>query len=563
MSSILNFISYTGIYCIPIVMYVVRAYCDYMIPEAMENEKLNICVWIFSFMIGGLVSLDIFSRNATAKANGKTRFCIPNGMAIFGGCNTPEYTSTRYKYLYPQVPKHLLHKVPVPGSYVLGKHQGQYVCTPSLNLQGKHIFIFGGSGTGKSSTMLLPDLILNLRSGVKKQPSDGYAELSALIIDIKGELSAKSSKKDDPSVLIFDPSDHSTLGYDPFFLLDENSTLEKIYQTMEIIAISLIAIPPKEAGEIWKPKARQLLAGLLTYEYDTGCRSLIDCIDKIHSQPIEDLLNEIKEQSTPDKVYYRTLSSFFGLAAETLGGIETNMSQHIELFTKNSQIQYSLRDNPKKFSPRTLDEEIPYEIFVRVKESELTKYRDILMLILNQTFSYFEDRDFDTATSKRGILTVIDELSRVSSDGPIDRLSDVLRTGRSRGISCILLSQSMEGLTRAYNHDDLIDMLQNCSYVSTLDGSPSIQKYFIGAAGRYQEMSTSRQCSGKAENVSYSYREKDILIPADFSNLKQPSHNEVLVLSKDDGGFFRLKKVPYYSDPFFKQKADDIKKSRT
>ena len=559
MNLILNFISYTGIYCIPIVIYAIRAYCNYMIPEAIANDKVNVCVWIFSFMLGGLISLDIFSRNATAKANGKTRFCIPNGMAIFGGCNAPEYTSTRYKYLYPQVPKHLLHKAPVPGSYVLGKHQGHYVCTPSLNIQGKHIFIFGGSGTGKSSTMLLPDLILNLRSGIKEQPTDGYAQLSALIIDIKGELSAKSSKKDDPSVLIFDPSDRTTLGYDPFFLLNDNSTLEAIYQTMEIIAVSLIAIPPKEAGEIWKPKARQLLAGLLTYEYDTGCRSLIDCIDKIHSQPIEDLLNQIKEESTPDKIYYRTLSSFFGMAVETLSGIEANMSQNTELFTKDSNIKFALHDNPNKFSPKTLDAEIPYEIFIRIKESELTKYKDVLMLILNQSFSYFEDRDFDSSTNKRGILMCIDELSRVCSNGPIDRLSDVLRTGRSRGISCLLLSQSWEGLTRAYSHDEITDMLQNCSYVCTLDGSPNIQKYFINAAGKYQEMSTNRMCSGKAENVAYSYREKDILIPADFNNLKQPSHNEVLILSKDDGGFFRLKKTPYYSDKFFKPKADTIK----
>lgn len=563
MKKFLNFISFTGLYCIPIVMYVVDAYCHYMLPDTMVNEKINLCILAGSFMIGALVSLDVFSRNSVAKANGKTTFCIPNGMVIFGGCNTPEYTSTRYKYLHPQVPKHLLHKDPVPGSYILGKYRGQYVCTPSLNIQGKHIFIFGGSGTGKSSTMLLPDLILNLRSSVKEQPTDGYSELSALIIDIKGELSAKSAKKEDPSVLIFDPSDKSTLGYDPFFLLDEGSDLEEVYKTMDIIAISLIPIPPKEAGEIWKPKARQLLAGLLTYEYDIGHHTLIDCIDQIHSQPLEDLLEKIKEETTPDKIYYRTLSSFFGLAEETLGGIETNMSQHIELFTKDSPIKFALRDNPNTFSPKTLDEEIPYEIFIRVKESELTKYRDVLMLILNQSFSYFEDRDFDSSDKKRGILMVIDELSRVCSSGPIDRLSDVLRTGRSRGISCLLLSQSWEGLTRAYTHDEITDMLQNCSYIATLDGSPQIQKYFINAAGKYQELNTNRMCSSKSESIGYSYREKDILIPADFANLKQPSANESLVLSKDDGGFFRLKKVPYYSDPFFKPKADTIKKSRT
>lgn len=123
---------------------------------------------------------------------------------------------------YPPVPKPLLHKDPT-GTVVLGKdkHTGRYV-GKKLGEPG-HIFLIGGSGSGKSSCVAIPTLMAGMSTTTMSTTTNPNFRLVAL--DIKGELHSKSTKFGDENVIVFDPQDRSTYGYDPFYLLNEDRFL--------------------------------------------------------------------------------------------------------------------------------------------------------------------------------------------------------------------------------------------------------------------------------------------------------------------------------------------------
>ena len=91
-----------------------------------------------------------------------------------------------------------------PLGIVLGKYHGKYVCRPVE--QDGHYLIVGGSGSGKSSALIIPTLLIN-------------NDVPAFVLDIKGELSRLAKKKGDARVHIFNPNDRRSYGYDPFYSL--------------------------------------------------------------------------------------------------------------------------------------------------------------------------------------------------------------------------------------------------------------------------------------------------------------------------------------------------------
>ena len=436
------------------------------------------------------------------------------------------------KARYPTVNNKLLYKIPT--GIVFGKWKKKYVCK-DIKDDG-HCFLIGGSGSGKSSCLVIPTLLSN-------------PNVTSFVLDIKGELSFKSVKYGTEKLLIFNPQDRNTHGYNPFFLLDEKSSSQQILETMQIIAFSLIQIPATVKDPFWKTSARNLLIGLLIYYYKQTKAGFVDVIDLILSKPIRDSIITVMDNANPNSNEYRYINQFSEMAEETLGGIVAEMNNHLVIFVNDMDIRFAFNDNALKINPQML--EAGFSIYLSIREEKLSSYYDVLQLIINQTLAELEKRPEDAAP----IIFCIDELPRILSAGKIDRLLDGARTLRSRKVTLFLITQSTEALMTAFTENEVADLISNCPYVVVLSASSSkTQRMVCEWCGRFKAKKRQWNEDGKRRRLSISYEDKPIVTPDELMTLQNTG--EAILISPY--GYSRIKKTPYYEDNHFKGKADEI-----
>lgn len=509
----------------------------------MGRKFLSSVLWVQPILfIGGLI---FFYYKYPAFLQSKDRIMLLFGASVLitffiwaEGLRTPSADkgiAGKEAAMYPPVAEDLLFNTPT--GIVFGKYKNRYVCR-DINEDG-HIFLIGGSGSGKSSCNIIPSLLAN-------------QEARIFAVDIKGELSFKSTMYGDEHVRVFNPLDRSKYGYNPFFNLKEGATSQQILETMQTIAYSLISMPANVKDPFWKTSARNLLIGLSMYYYKSGTKDFVDVIDKILGRPVREAIEEAIESSNPNSAEYRALIQYLEMEDETLGGIVAEMNNHIIIFANDQAVRYAFRDNPRKINPLNLEE--GYSIYLSILEEKLTAYYDVMQLIINQTLAELEKRP----EYSEPIIFVMDELPRILSAGKLDKLLDGARTLRSRRVILFFATQSTEALMSAYTENEVMDLISNCPYVIVLEAkTPKTQKMICNWCGKYKARKQSWNEGANNQHVSISYEERDIVEPSDLVNLKRAE--ELILISP--WGYNRIRKAPYYKDRFFKALAKKIKKN--
>lgn len=499
----------TGIWAQPIWMYgIVTALKEY-IPQLEWTADMWLSCGLLS-MTGALMPA-LLSINQPKESN-----------AYIG----------KQKAMYPEINKNLLHNEPT--GILLGKDKStnKYVCK-NLDEDG-HVFLIGGSGSGKSSCYVIPSLISN--------PS-----VSIFAVDIKGELSFKATRYSDEHVLIFNPADRSKYGYNALYNLDSNSSTQAILETMQNISYSLISLPAAITDPFWKTSARNLLIGLLIFYYREGIVDFVSIIDKILEKPVKEAIEDVMQNASKESVEYRYIVQFSAMEDETLGGIVAEMNNHIVIFANDQDIRYAFKENSLKLNPHKLEEK--YSIYLSIKEEKLSAYYDVMQLIINQTLAELEKRPEDAEP----IIMCIDELPRILSAGKLDRLLDAVRTLRSRKVCLFLITQSTEALMSAFTENEVADLISNCSYIIVLSASSSkTQKSICEWCGKYKARKQTWNGTGSDTKISVSYEDVDIVEPSDLMTLKNTG--EAIIITPF--GYSRLKKVPWYKDKDLKIKVN-------
>lgn len=472
----------------------------------------------------------IYMSNNIARSGGKKKFGL---LDAFEGKPEPYYSTKKQSAMYPEVPQQLIAGSK-PSGIVLGKYRGKYVCRPVE--QDGHYLIIGGSGSGKSSALIIPTLLIN--NGVP-----------AFVLDIKGELSRLAKKKGDARVHIFNPNDRRSYGYDPFYNLKKESTEQEILETMQMVTFSLISLSANVKDPFWKISARNMLCGLMIYHYKRGKHNLVDIMDAILGQPIKASIQEVMTGSEPTTAEYRYLVAFSDLADETISGIYAEMASNIIVFANDQDIRYALKHNSLKCSP--VDLENGNSIYVVIREDKLTAYNQVLQLIINQTLNALERRP----EKSEPILFLIDELPRILSAGKIERLLDASRTLRSRNVRLILVTQSVEALMTVYSENEVVDLISNCNYKIVLDASSQKTQHMIREwCGKYRELKKTWNGAGTKQKTGVSFEEKPIVEESNLMTLAQTG--EVILICPY--GYFRIQKTPYYRDKNLKKLADEV-----
>jgi len=527
-----DWLAYTGLWTQPITMALISYFIDIDVNFIMNHFKNFISL----FALSCAPAFYIWSQNSIAKNHGKQSFKLMDGL---NQNLDPLYQSSlKNRAKYPTVSEEYLSSK--PEGIILGKHQGKFI-RKKLNEDG-HIFVIGGSGSGKSTSIVIPTLLCN-------------PDVEKFAIDIKGELSYKTCRLGDSKNLIFNPDDRSSWGYDPFYMLTPNSTDQEIMECMQLVAVSLISLPADIKEPYWKQSARNLMTGLLIYYYKQGYTNLPDICSEILKEPMKDIIDKATNKIEIISIENMYLGSFKGMADETLSGISSEMTLHITIFATNQNIKYSFRENPKKLNPNMLN--MGKSIFLSIKEEKLIIYYDILQLILNQTLSELEKRP----EASTPILFIIDELARILSQGKLEKLLDAARTLRSRKVTLLLVTQSIEALLSSFAEHQVDDLISNCSYVVVLSASTiKTQEKIISWSGKYKECKISYSGVSKDRKKNISYEDKDIVEASDLVTL--PDTSELILISSK--GYNRIKKAPYYKiDSLYKLSSEIIRHNST
>ena len=132
---------------------------------------------------------------------------------------------------------------------------------------------------------------------------------------------------------------------------------------------------------------------------------------------------------------------------------------------------------------------------------------------------------------------------------------DAVHTLRSRKVTLVLISQSVEALTSAYSENEVVDIISNCSYVEVLSAaSTKTQEMIVAWCGKYKEKK-STWSGGITKREHYTMEENDIVRASDLMRLQL--EGDAIVITPY--GYFRIKKAPYYKDVKLKKLEQETK----
>ena len=389
------------------------------------------------------------------------------------------------------------------------------VCSPT-NAEG-HIAVFGGSGLGKTSALLIPTL----------QAWQG----TSFTIDISGDICRNIDK---PHKMIYEPANPDSIPYNIFGAIDELDDVDEQNESLEQLALQLM--PDKEksnsdATEFFTQEGRKILTSAFIAFYHQG-KDFVEICELIIRNGWKELFNMIDETNNFNAIQY--INSFAGGNEKNTAGCKQAVDKVLKLFATNEKVKKTLR-RPKKeeesFTPKELES---HNVFVIVEDSKLKLYSPLLRIITSQCMEFFSNRQNN---KKPTILFSIDEFA---SFGRME-ITEALRKLRKKGIRIMVLTQSMADIDMIYGRDERMSMMNNfrfCGILGITDNDT--QEYFSKLIGHKEVTKYSKSKSANNVTTSESQSRERIIEAEDLAHLG----NKVVLLHPD--GYILLKKNFYY-----------------
>lgn len=519
---IYSILAFTGLWLVPSLYIIIHQTFP-----AVETRTLAIMSLI-------LIAWTSFNNFWVVACEGKRFDEIGIGDGLIPETGLKKESPQKRIAMYPKVPPSLLSKE--PEGIILGKYKNRYVRIPLSDIY--HFCILGASGSGKTSTVLLDTLLANFATGRN--------DFQTFCIDLKGEIHEKSTYAYDENVLVCNPSDRTSCGWDAYYRLHDNPSDDLVIEAIEEISQSLI-ISTNPKDNFFIENARTMFTGLLIYYFKQG-ENFIDSVNKILETETKSLIAEIIENSEPSDLHYKYLAKFAGRKNESIEDCMSEMTTSLSVFGSKSDIKFMFRDNYHKASPYSFSE--GKSIFLAIPEHMLESCKTIMRLITVQTLKEMERRSEEETTP---ILLIIDEFARL---GRMEGIFNALATLRSKKVSVMLAFQSLAQCEVIYSKEETRVLTENCRVkvvCECADGETS--KTISGWCGKYRDKKENLT-GGKNRHKSYTYEDKPIVEADDLIRLVK-KEEEILVIS--GVGYLRPKKCYYFKDPKLKALADKVR----
>lgn len=382
-----------------------------------------------------------------------------------------------------------------------------------------HVFVVGGSGSGKTSALLIP----SVRSWLG----------GAFVIDISGDISANihCSNK-----LTYCPGTADSQPYNIFGPIDSLPDKDAKNEALKELAFLLIPLNERldSAALFFTNGGRKILTASLVAFYYEGL-DFIEICKKIVFLPIEGLFSEIAK--TGNEIANGIISSFHGMNEQNVAGCKDSCDSAINFFATSENVAASIR-RPRPledvFTPAMVE---THKVFLIIPDVKLTLYSPLLRIIVAQCLAYFSARP---STAKDNILFCLDEFASL---GRID-IVPALQKLRKKHVRIMVLTQSIADIDAVHGHDAHRSMMSNFTFRIILSAFDSDdQKYFGDMIGKADQKQVSTSFSGNSfleSSHTVRYEKEYIIDPAELGRLGK---NLILLYP---GGHVKLEKNFYF-----------------
>ena len=401
---------------------------------------------------------------------------------------------------------------------IFGKYGRRYICSDEQS-EGS-IAVLGPSGTGKTSSILIP----TLRNW--QYPNTFFC------IDISGDI-FKNTRSYVKNKLVFAPNSSKSMPYNIFGVVDAKKERQDKIEALEQLSLALVPQDPnaKDAARYFNKGGLSIIKAALIAGYFENM-DFCDICNKIASSSYKSLFKWIDKTQNNDAMAY--INGFEGQNENNITGCFDVAVSSIELFGRNPKLQKNIRrpdKGEKAVTPRMLEK---YNVYCIIPDELLEYLSPVLAIVTAQTLEYLTKR---SNNSKTTILLALDEFA---SFGRLN-ITAGLRKLRKKHVRIMLLTQSIADLYINYSHDEAAAMLTNCTYQVILGAQdPDSQKYYaelIGKAEKYQYSFTSGSSN---DSETKSINKEYIFEPSELAHLK----DKLILLHPN--GMLKLNKNYYF-----------------
>ena len=349
----------------------------------------------------------------------------------------------------------------------------------------EHVAIIGPTGSGKSSTYFIPNL-LNLDPNA-----------SIIVSDPKGELYRKThayNRSVGRECIVFAPLDpDNSITYNPLELAKDITEVRELAQALLMNGANAVGQSGSGSSE-WINMAVPLFVASLLYCKRRGgefcnIESALELILSKNLEELADIFSCDSEIFMQYSIFMQSASS-----AKTVGSIKITLASNLQLFTDP---KICLVTKGASFDPRILRDK-PIAIFVlcpEIKSAYVSPLMSVFyMQVLNKIMEYEGEN-----------LQVYAMLDEFSNNGIIPNFGRLASTCRSRKLSLTIGIQGIEQLEENYGQKTGENILNNLKTKVFYPGlAPSSAKVASELCG-FTTANTKSSTKNKHDNVSTSY----------------------------------------------------------
>lgn len=321
----------------------------------------------------------------------------------------------------------------------------------------EHILIVAPTGSGKSTSIFIPNL---LNKNIKG---------SIVQTDPKKELFKKTcvfQLKQGRIPLYFNPLDPKfSLKYNPLIECNSMSEISQLAETLMINGSKSLEIQTgmKSGGIEWIQMSQGLLTASLMYCKEKGypLDNITTAIRLITENPLEDL-DALFSTCSDEIIDQYNLFKMVADSERTAASIKVTIASNLKLFLDRNIIETT---SSSDFSAKDLRErEIAlYISYAETKSAYLSPLLGVLYTQLINKMMEIEGND---------IFFMMDEFANI---GIINNFNSIVSTARSRGISFMICLQDLAQLEQLYGRYNARTILNNLKTKCVLHGLSDIE----------------------------------------------------------------------------------------
>lgn len=355
-----------------------------------------------------------------------------------------------------------------PQGILLSRYNSGFCLTGRRKLSKKDCYqnalIVGGTGTGKTSVVLIPSLYTMRDSLIIHDPS------SELFLKSAGYLKQKGFEI---KVLNFANPENSS-GYNPLIRAQTSSDIQKVASLLVENALG-----GKTKDPFWNTQAASLLAMLITIlkKQDAEFQNLYNVRQLLNSlggnpESIDALFSEYA-----DDVLFTEYKSFIAYDEKVVSGVIATCKAALQIFNDDYVAKVTSSDNLDFMEFRNK----PTALYIQNSVADQKYYSALTSLFFEQFFSFLLGRFPEK--QEKDIFLLIDEASSLN----LPTLPLAVANVRKHRSGIMLLVQDFNQLIHYYGKYDADGIKSNCfSKMFFTGGSLETTKELEQTLGRYQ-----------------------------------------------------------------------------